>query len=388
MENTREYLRTLLDTAISTPTGEIVNFQALRKLLEESIEHCGEDFLERLDTHIQKNVPGTSVDQAQSSSSTQPISGESSEQKEQKEDVDIKDSGSIDQSEKQLSNADDKKEITIEPSGGGLDVEPTRSKSPELKDDGKMPSTGPKAGHTSKSPSKSDIGSKPASKAIEQPQKSTDKSKDIGKKASGPIKSESSVSETKVKRPVQSVEKQPSVHKTPQSQSSAKSPKIDIKAKEPRTPKESMKEKQRRESLNIGSKKIEPGSKLTNRESPSKGSAQRETDSQKTGNTGIKTPLMVDETLIKNVEIVAGGPELASGGVDENKKSDLSAQNLDLRIESMPQTDDRSTDPTSNLESKSEITSKKMEPKQSVDSLSGVDGGQADQVETGTIFPP
>lgn len=387
MENTREYLRTLLDTAISTPTGEIVNFQALRKLLEESIEHCGEDFLERLDTHIQKNVPGTSVDQAQSSSSTQPISGESSEQKEQKEDVDIKDSGSIDQSEKQLSTGDDKKEITIEPSGGGLDVEPTRSESPEQKDDGKMPSTGSKVEHSSKSPSKSDIAPKPPSKAIEQPRKSTDKSKDIGKRASGPIKSESSMSETKVKRPVQSVEKQPSVHKTPQSQSSAKSPKI-IKAKEPRTPKESMKEKQRRESLNIGSKKIEPGSKLTNRESPSKGSAQRETDSQKTGNTGIKTPLMVDETLIKNVEIVAGGPESASGGVDENKKSDLSAQNLDLRIESMPQTDDRSTDQTSNLESKSEITSKKMEPKQSVDSLSGVDGGQADQVETGTIFPP
>lgn len=84
MPDSKEYLHTLLDTAISTPAGKVINFEALRRFLEATIEHCGENTSQKLDTHTKKNVQQTSDHRTQPSTIKNPVSANSSEQKTQK----------------------------------------------------------------------------------------------------------------------------------------------------------------------------------------------------------------------------------------------------------------------------------------------------------------
>lgn len=90
MSNPKELLRTLLDTAISTPTGEIVNFQALRKLLEASIENCGES---ETDSDVK-----TPVDHGARSSIKAQTTEKSSKQTKPKSEVSVKSKLQIHQS--------------------------------------------------------------------------------------------------------------------------------------------------------------------------------------------------------------------------------------------------------------------------------------------------
>lgn len=66
-EDHKKYLRSLLDTAISSEHCETVNFRALRKLLEESIERCcngtsnkSEDNSTKID-HDVKQLPEAAI---------------------------------------------------------------------------------------------------------------------------------------------------------------------------------------------------------------------------------------------------------------------------------------------------------------------------------------
>lgn len=179
-EDNKKYLRSLLDTAISSENFETINFRALRKLLEESIERCCDGTSKKSDddSKINQNVKqlaGTSIRRSKSEITSV---GVTDDHEEDKRNINLL-----------LKNVDDHLALTVELPEGGvcvdkdeLDLTKTAEK---MKSDRRWSSTGSKAQHS-------------AEKLL----KSSDSQKKVGMKdrSKGKLESNSSVFESNLRK--------------------------------------------------------------------------------------------------------------------------------------------------------------------------------------------